>query len=216
MCLWPFRITYLLAMMGCWNPFFFCIFPIFKIFTIGVYIPPLLLSPPVLYVHFYHRFFCCCWLLFVNKYAWGVFCNETFIIKVYASSVLLCFYLDRCFAHDNQDKNITYWFSVSNRRLYLPPSCRWQGKTIIDKSKSYLNCHNYSSIRGGCQWQALFFFHEKHEYMTKKVATTLGVNDKGAGRSLTKKKKKNPVPSPNVGKRRLARVCAGNFLAGDS
>ncbi len=33
------------------------------------------------------------------------------------------------------------------------------------------------------------------------------------GRSLTKK---YPVPSPNVGKRRLARVRARNFLTGDS
>jgi hypothetical protein len=36
-----------------------------------------------------------------------------------------------------------------------------------------------------------------------------------SGRSLTKKKK-NPVPSPNVGKRRPARVRPGIFLTGDS
>ncbi len=35
-----------------------------------------------------------------------------------------------------------------------------------------------------------------------------------SGRSLTKKK--YPVPSPNVRKRRLARMRAGNFLTGDS
>ncbi len=35
-------------------------------------------------------------------------------------------------------------------------------------------------------------------------------------RAVLNEKKKNPVLSPNVGKRRPARVIAGNFLAGDS
>jgi hypothetical protein len=35
-----------------------------------------------------------------------------------------------------------------------------------------------------------------------------------SGRPLTKRK--NPVPSPNVGKRRPARMRAGKFLTGDS
>ncbi len=35
-------------------------------------------------------------------------------------------------------------------------------------------------------------------------------------RAVLNGKKKPPVPSPNVGKRRLARVSAGKFLTGDS